>query len=157
MRRTLAIVLVLVGCGDDNGSKPIDASIDVPIDALIDAPPPPAGHHHYVIDSVSLPTTSNQAREDAFDLDGDQQVDNQFGMVLSTLSGMGLDVQGASTRNIDRGVSLTLVDLTAADFTTDPAAAYAQFVGANPMPAACAGVSDTTCRKHLAGNATFTI
>ena len=152
MNRLLAAVVVTVGCGGGS-STPIDA----PPDMLIDAPPPPLGHHHYVLDSVLVPTSNTTARDLGQDLNGDQAIDNQLGMVLGTLSSMGLDVQQTTTQNIDRGASITLVDLFANDLTTEPAATFAAFVGSAPMPAACASASDTVCRHHLGGNATFTV
>jgi hypothetical protein len=152
MIRYLAVAVLLAACGDDSSGTPIDAPL-----VLIDAPPPLPGHHHYVIDSVQVPTNNNQAREFGLDLNADQTVDNQFGMVLGTLATMGLDVQVTTTQNIDRGKSITLIDLFANDLTTEPAATFAMFVGAKPMPAACTNASDTACRRHLAGTATYTI
>ena len=156
--RYLAVPMLLAACGDGGGATPIDAAVDARPDApLLDAPPPLPGHHHYVIDSILVPTNNNQARDYGQDLNGDQTIDNQLGMVLATLGSMGLDIQGTTTRSVDRGTSITLVDLFADDFTTAPAATFAAFVGANPMPAACTSASDPTCRHHLAGTATFTI
>jgi hypothetical protein len=147
---------LVAACGDDSNGTPIDGAVDAPA-VLIDAPPPPLGHHHYVIDSILMPTSNNTAREYGQDLDNDGMVDNQFGMVLGTLASMGLDVQLLTTQSVDRGNSITLIDMFANDLTTEPAATFATFVGSNPMPAACAGATDTTCRHHLVGNATFTI
>jgi hypothetical protein len=154
--RYLAVVVLLAACGDDSSGTPIDAAVDAP-PVLIDAPPPPPGHHHYVIDSLLVPTNNNMARDYGQDLDNDGAIDNQLGMVLGTLSSMGLDVQMLTTQNVDRGNSITLIDMFANDLTAEPAATFATFVGAKPMPTACANASDTTCRHHLAGNATFTI
>ncbi len=160
MLRYLAVVVLLGACGDDSSGTPIDAAVDAAVDAppvLIDAPPPPPGHHHYVIDSLLVPTNNNTARDYGLDLDNDGAIDNQFGRVLGTLASMGLEVQMLTTQNVDRGASITLIDMFANDLTTEPAATFATFVGSNPMPAACANASDTTCRHHFAGNATFTI
>lgn len=41
--------------------------------------------HRYAIDTFDLPTSNQQARVLADDLDGDHQVDNQVGMVIATL------------------------------------------------------------------------
>lgn len=160
MTRYLAAVLMLAACGDD-GVTPSDAAIDAPpdiaIDAPVDAPPPPVGHHHYVIDSVQVPTSNTEARTFGQDLDGDTVVDNQLGQVLATFAGQGFEVQASTTQSVDRGTSITLLDLLANSFTTEPAATIAAFVGTNPMPAACASANDPTCRHHLTGTASFTI
>lgn len=156
MHRFFAIGLVLAGCGGGSDT-PIDAPPDVPPDMPIDAPPPPPGHHHYVLDGMLVPANNTQARDYGQDLNGDQTIDNQLGMVLGTLSSMGVDIQGATTQSIDRGAAITLVDLYANDFTTEPAATFAVFVGSAPMPAACASATDTVCRRHLSGAATFTV
>ena len=177
--RYLVVSAVLAACGGKNGgATPIDAADDAAVDArpdgvpdappdavpdappdgpLTDAPPPPMGHHHYVIDSVLVPTNNTQARDYGQDLNGDLTVDNQLGMVLATIAGMGLDIQTTTTQSVDRGASITLIDLGTDDFTTEPAATFATFVGENPMPPACANAADIICRHHLAGTATFTI
>lgn len=158
MRRTLAALLLLAACGDDNGSTPIDAAVDAkPIDAAIDAPPAPAGHTHYVIDSILVPTNNNTARDFGQDLDGNATIDNQLGMVLGTFASMGFPVQPAATQAVDRGTAITLVDVFANSFTTEPAATFAAFVGSNPMPPACTSTSDPTCRHHLTGTGSFSI
>ncbi len=155
MTRYFALVLLLAACGDDNGGTPIDGAVDAP--PPIDAPPPPLGHHHYVIDSIQVPTNNTTARDYGQDLNGDQTVDNQLGMVLGTLSSMGFEIQATATQNVDRGATITLIDMFANDLATELAATFAMFVGTNPMPAACASAADTVCRRHLAGTATFTI
>lgn len=163
MRKSFVAWLVLGACGGSGAAgqdAPVDTKVDAPLDApsiLVDAPPPPPGHHHYVLDSISVPTSNNEARDDGQDLNGDAVVDNQFGAVLGTLAAQGFPVQPETTRGIDRGATITLADVASTDLTTDPAATFAAFVGANPMPAACTSASDLTCRHHLGGNATFTI
>lgn len=165
MRRLVLILPLLAACGDDGHAAATDAAIDVPADtpvdmpadALIDAPPPAADHHYYVMDSLLVPMNNTQARDFGLDLNGDQTVDNQLGMVLATLDAQGFELQTATTTQIDRGQILELFDLGATSFTTEPAATFAAYAGATPMPAPCAGTSDTTCRHHLAGTGTFTI
>ena len=159
----LLLVVGVLGCGDDGGGiTPIDAPPDAPPDAplvdapLVDAPPPPVGHHHYVIDRRLVPTNNSQARDYGLDLNGDQTVDNQLGMVFGTLSSLGIDVQVGTTRAIDTGAMITLVDLGADDLINAATATFALFDGANPMPLPCNGSSDVTCRRHLAGTGTFT-
>ena len=155
------VVVIFVACGSNGGSNPkIDAAIDAPPDApakLIDAPEPPLGFNHYVVDKVSLPANNTQARAYGLDLNNDQTVDNQLGMVIATLSGMGLDSQAAMNKSIDQGDSIMLGNLGALDFTTDAMSTFTIVQGENPMPSPCANAQDTMCRKHLAGTGSFSL
>jgi hypothetical protein len=150
--RAAIIVCVLAACGSDN-HKPPDAAVDAPIDV----PPPPPGHYHYVVDHLMTPRNNNEARMYGMDLDNDALVDNQLGMVMSTLDGMGFTVQTDTDHAIDTGGLITLVDLYAEDFTTTVTPTLTTYDGANPFPFPCNGTGDTTCRHHLAGTAMFTI
>jgi hypothetical protein len=164
--RTLCL-LALLGCGSDHDAtidaakqidaRPIDARPDAPADALLDAPMAPLGAHRYVIDHQHLPTNNNEARMYGLDLNNDGNVDNQLGMVNGTLVGMGFAVQPVLDHAIDTGSIEMLADVEATDLTTAAQATFALFDGANAMPAPCNGSSDTTCRHHLAGTATFDV
>ncbi len=155
----VASLVVVVGCGEDKAKPNNDAAIDAAIDAYvpIDAPPPPPNHYYFVIDKQTLPATNAQARDLAFDLDGDQVKDNQLGMVMSTLAGMGIDSQLAMDRAIDTGAAIMLGDLFALDLTTDAASTFTLYQGTNPMPPPCANAQDTVCRRHLTGMGSFTV
>ncbi|MBA3451588.1 MAG: hypothetical protein H0T42_00665, partial [Deltaproteobacteria bacterium] len=157
MRTLISLFLVgVVGC-DGGSDTPNDAPPDAPPDApLADAPVPPLGHRHYVIDRILVPTSNPEARAYGLDLDGDSMVDNALGSVMATFASMGIDVQVDYARAIDTGASITLVDLSATDLTTAAGSTFALFDGTNPMPLACNGASDTTCRRHLTGTGTFT-
>src|SRR5689334_9340430 len=117
MRLTATALLLgatLSACGDDashgpiDAPKMIDAPPDAPPDVPFDAPPTPTGHRYYVMDSMLVPQNNTQAREYGLDLDGNQTIDNQFGMVLGTLAGMGFDIQTSTTAAVDRGQVLEL-------------------------------------------------
>jgi hypothetical protein len=150
------MLLLVVGCGDD-GHATRDASIDAPPDAApIDAPPPPPGHSYYVIDKVNLPSSNTEARQYGLDLNADQTIDNQLGMVIATFANMGLETQPRQDKAIDTGVSSMLADLNATDFTNATAATFTIYKGSNPMPPACASTQDTVCRHHLTGSGSFT-
>jgi hypothetical protein len=156
MLRRIVWVALLIGCGDD-GAAPRDAAIDAEIDAsMIDAPPPPLDHYYYVVDKVSVPTTNTQARAYGLDLNTDGTVDNQLGMVLSTLSSMGFELQVAQDKAIDTGAELLLADLNTTDFTNAAGSTFTLYQGSNPMPPACKNAQDTVCRRHLTGMASFT-
>ena len=170
MRHLVApsLILALAACGDDGAATPIDAPkvpIDAPVDSPPDAPPdvpfdapiPPANHFHYAMSTLLIPMNNAQARDYALDLDNDQVVDNQLGMVMGTLSSMGFEIQAATSAQIDRGEVIELFDLGADSFTTSPSATFAAYIGATPMPPPCNNANDTVCRHHLSGAGTFTI
>src|SRR5450432_3517065 len=159
MRSILCVVVL--GCGN-NAAKPIDGRVDVAVDtarpdALLDAPTPPPGARRYVIDHEHLPTNNPESMMYGLDLNNDGTVDNELGMVEGTFAGMGISDQPALDHVIDTGAVIMLADLEAADLTTAPTASFTIYDGANAMPAACNGSSDTTCRHHLAGTATFDV
>lgn len=147
--------IVMLGCGGDNKSP---GSIDAapPPDALLDAVMPAPNVHRYVVDRENVPTNNSEAHTFALDLNNDGTVDNQLGMVVGALSGMGFDEQLATTKAIDTGQILALIDVEA-DSLADGPATFAMFDGANGMPSPCHGGADTTCRHHLAGTATFDV
>lgn len=131
--------------GSDPGRP--DGGVDVPV-----LPP-----HTYVVGKQTIPQNNNQARQLGLDLNGDGTVDNQLGMVTSAFSGQGLDPQQLADTAVDRGESLTLINVGLESFTNGNTATFATFIGNNPQPAACANVSDMICRKHLAGDAMFDV
>lgn len=170
MRRLAApaLVLALAACGDDGGKTPTDAPkppADAPVDSPPDAPPdvpfdapiPPANHFHYAMSTLLVPMNNTQARDYGLDLNGDQTVDNQLGMVMGTLSTMGFEIQAATSDQVNRGQIIELFDLGADSFTTAAFATFAAYIGATPMPPPCNNASDTICRRHLTGAGTFTI
>jgi hypothetical protein len=153
--RSLALVVV-AACGSVT-AKP-DAALDAPADVGVDGPAMAMGtHRHYVVDHQVIPTNNSQAQMVALDIDGNGTVDNQLGMVFGTLASMGFDVQGATAQAVDHGEILILADLQATDLTTAPNVGFTTFIGTNPVPPACNGPADTTCRHHLAGNGVFGI
>ena len=155
------LAMGLLGCGDN-----AKATADGPVTAdgppstadgppMIDAPRPDAAPTtgRYVLSAIDVPTTTTEAQTLGMDIDsgepnGDAEVDNQLGLILAAVAGMGFDVQTGVTFSIDHGLSITLVDLRAdASLHTIP--------GSDPMPPACESSSDTVCRHHLTGTASF--
>jgi hypothetical protein len=139
----------IVACGGDDG-------------VII----PEGDHYHYVAKTVLLPTNNTQAREYGLDLNGDKTVDNQLGMVLSALGGMGLDVQSTIDTAVAEGSIVLLVDFQTKDFTATTAAGIQVFLGDSDQitPAACNGSADvynpttkTGCQHHLDGTGMFAI
>jgi hypothetical protein len=136
----------LVACGGDDGNVV-----------------PEGMHYHYVANAVYVPTSNTQAREYGLDLNADGTVDNQLGMVLSTLAGMGFDIQATLDTAVAEGSIILLADFQTKDFTNTTAAGIQVFLGDMPMPAACNSgemyneTTKTGCKHHLDGTASFTI
>jgi hypothetical protein len=128
---------------------------------------PEGQHYYYVANQVFVPTNNNQAREYGLDLDGNGTADNQLGMVLGTLSGMGFDIQGTIDKAILGGSIILLVDFQTKDFNNTSAAGLQVYLGTNPNPPACntgemvtcTGTPEvcTGCGHHLTGSAMFTV
>jgi hypothetical protein len=129
---------------------------------------PEGMHYHYVANQLLVPTSTAQAHEYGLDLDGNGTVDNQLGQVLSTLGGMGFDIQGTVDKAVLDGSVIFLADVQTKDFTNASNAGFQVFLGQNPMPAACnAGEMPTCdmanppactgCGHHLSGTGSFTI
>ena len=124
---------------------------------------PEGTHYHYVANKVFVPTTNTQAREYGLDLNKDGTVDNQLGMVLSTLGSMGFDIQTTIDKAVAEGSIILLADFQTKDFTNTTAAGVQVFLGDMEMPAACnAGeefneTTHTGCGHHLDGTGSFAI
>ena len=74
------------------------------------APPKPV-KHGYVVNSLTFPFSSEQARSLGRDLTGDGKPDNQLGMVLAQLSSQGLDLSAVIAETIESGDLLALHSL----------------------------------------------
>jgi len=151
MRRIL-LATMLLGCTTDadmTGIGPDDG--DDGDDTL-----PILPYRHYVIDNLALPTTSGEAAAMGLDLDADGDTDNKLGNVITTLQSLGVDASATVKRSIDRGETILLARIGTTSFLDAPVATFETFAGTNPSIAPCAGETDTACRKHLAGTASFT-
>ncbi len=138
----LALSLVACGGGDDGASQP-------------EGP-----HYTYVASQVFVPTNNNQAREFGLDLNDDQTVDNQLGMVLGTLAGQGFAVQVTIDEAVATGSIILLQDFQTSSFSSTTGAGLSIKLGdkATAMPAPCTNPADVaTCGKHLAGTGVFTV
>ncbi|HTR50084.1 MAG TPA: hypothetical protein VMJ10_05200 [Kofleriaceae bacterium] len=108
-------------------------------------PKPVGPHYQYVTNQLDVPTSNDEARADGLDLDGNGQPDNQLGMVLATLGGMGFDIQGTVDVAVLEGEVIFLVDFQTQDFMNTTAAGIQVFLGQNPMPVACNSGETATC------------
>lgn len=148
--RRLLLAFVLTACSSD--SDPSDPAADAAVAQVPDDLP----HRTYVIDNIAVPATSTEARQYGLDLDNDGVIDNRLGTVIATLSGMGVDANAMVTRAIDRGETILLAKIGTTSFLDATVATLETFAGSDPSIAPCSSTSDTVCRKHLAGGATFT-
>ncbi len=123
--------MALAGCGGEPLAP--DAAI-VP-----DADEGPSGdHHHYVLDSVTVPVDSTQAEALGFDLDGDGTIDNNLGNILSALvqaSTGTIDPQATVDTSVASGDILLLADLQALSLTTASNVGFSIYFGEDPVPA----------------------
>jgi hypothetical protein len=104
------VFLVAAACGgDDGGSTPPDAAplADAgPLDAALPA------DVWFVMDSVQLAESANEAARLALDLDGDKQPDNALGGLLAAIAAQAdLPIAAEQVKAIEGGRALTLVGL----------------------------------------------
>lgn len=143
-----ALPLSIAACGSSSSDSPIT---------------PEGPHHGYVVSSASVPTSDQQATMFGLDLGSktsaktDGTVDNALGKALSVLAALNFDIQGTVNTAVDRGSIILLIDVQTKDFTSSSAAGFAVKLGTNPVPMACTGDTDPTCRHHLSGTGTFSI
>lgn len=137
------IPMSLVACGGSDGT-----------------PTPQGAHTHYIANKIFVPTSSTESREYGLDLNGDGTVDNQLGATLAALKSQGgFDIQATIDTAVNEGSIILLVDFQTTSFTSAAAAGIQVFLGdkAQTTPAPCDGSADTTCGKHLTGNASTAI
>ncbi len=108
---------------------------------------PEGEHYTYVSKKAYAPTDNNQAKEYGLDLDNDRLYDNQLGMVLGTLAGMGFDVQKTIDEATAEGSIILLIDFQTRDFTNTTAAGLEVKLGAMPSPAACNAMESYECTE----------
>jgi hypothetical protein len=127
----------------------------------------PAGMPHtYVVDQVLLPTKSGEGAKYGLDIDGDGQVDNALGNILTALSsaaGSGsLNLQGSIDDTVLQGKIILLANLKATALDMATGAALEIFVADSTMvtPQPCTNPSmptTATCGNHLKGTGTFKV
>ncbi len=149
-----ALSLAAVACGgggdDDVGGQP-------PVD--------PAGTNtQYVMDVITLPTSTAEADRLGLNIDGDEQgrPDNALGSILSAVASQGgnIDLQASIDEQVQDGSIILLANLKATSTSMAAGAGMWVFLGdsATVMPAACTDPLDlNTCGKHLDGNGQFTL
>lgn len=144
----IASVLPLTACGgsDGDGNEVCD--------------PAAMQTYTYVVDSLQLPTTPNQALDLALDLDGAMPLrpDNTLGMVIATLADQAnLDVTAAVSGAVNAGDVILLASLETESLATTNCATMGVFLGADPSTPPCTDPADTVCGHHLDGATAFSI
>jgi hypothetical protein len=125
---------------------------------------PEGAHYHYVINSVTAPTS--QSTDDILHVDsmgnpvktGGAGV-NKLGGLFATLKQAGnIDIQTPLTEAVQDGSIILLADLQTTDFTNAPGAGFEMFIGSDPNPPACNGSgSAATCGQQFSGSASFSL
>jgi hypothetical protein len=124
---------------------------------------PTGSHFHYVVNSVTAPTS--QSSDDILHVDangnpvatGGAGV-NKLGGLFATLKQAGnINIQTPLTQAVDDGSIILLADLQTTNFTNAPGAGFQMFIGSDPNPPACLGSSDTTCGQQFSGSASFSV
>jgi hypothetical protein len=149
MRRLAFLLLATAACTtetDDMGMGPGSAD-----------PLPELPIRNYVVDHIMVPIDANEARDFGMDVDGDGDVDNKLGNVIATLATMNIDANAMVGRAIDRGDTILLARIGTTSFYQADIATLQTYAGSDPSIAPCSSDTDTSCRKHLEGTATFNV
>lgn len=104
--RTAASLLLIAACASEPGTDDITGPFTGPT-------------HRFAVDAIELPTTTTQAREVADDLNGDDIVDNQIGMVIGSLHSQNLATKHAPDM-IAAGAIASSFEIVADDLQNDP-------------------------------------
>ena len=151
MSRSALLCCLLAACASESGPDSDDVI------------GPFTGGHRFVVDRVDVPMTNTAAREFADDLDGDGTVDNQAGMVIATLFGIG-DANTHGADAVASGAVASFVLVEADDLAFDASVGVTYF-GADGDPATVAGgrleggvfVSNRTRTTNVPGDATLVL
>ena len=122
---------------------------------------PNGTHHTYVLDSVKVPSNTNEANQVAVDVDGDGRTENAIGGLLAALISAGhLDLQTQVDAQVQAGNVIILADMQATDLTNATGVGLRVYLGdtTNVTPAPCTDANDpNTCGQHLTGDGMFQI
>jgi hypothetical protein len=144
-------VLLFAACGggggdDDDGGQTID---------------PNGTHTTYVLDTVRVPSSPNDAQQIGLDIDGDGRPDNALGSLLASISSIGnIDIQASVDAQLATGGVILLADMQATSLTDATGVGLTLYLGdpATATPAPCTNPDDpSTCGQHLMGTGTFTV
>jgi hypothetical protein len=146
-----ALAMPLVACGGSGGGDNTQ---------VVD---PNGKPHTYVVDRVLLPTQAGDGTKYGLDLDGDGNVDNALGSILSALSSAAsgnLNLQSSIDDSVNEGKLILLTNLKATALDAATGVALEVYVAdtTNVMPAPCTDPTMiATCGQHLKGTGKFAI
>jgi hypothetical protein len=152
----LSSAIALTACGGSSGD---DTGGPEPIDMNGTA-------HTYVVNRVLLPAMAGQGNKYGLDLDGDGNVDNALGNILSALAGAAggggnLNLQGSLDSSVLQAKIVLLANIKATALDTAKGVALEVFIGdpKQVTPAPCDPITDplmdANCGKHLKGTGMF--
>ena len=124
------------------------------------SPPPtvPSGPHYtYVLDHVTVPTSTSEARQYALDLNGDRTVDNELGEVFATATSMGFDTTKATQSAVDSGAIALIADLQTPDLVSTKAAGFTLLFGEHQPDNTYTLAADTPTDTPIVGGAEHSI
>jgi hypothetical protein len=104
--RITASLLLIAACASEPGTDDITG-------------PFTGTTHRFAVDAIEMPATNTAARELGDDLDGNESVDNQVGMVVSTLTSQGLGTKNGADM-ITSGAIASSFEIVADDLMNDP-------------------------------------
>lgn len=105
MRRELTLLMLIGGCVDTGASDDVTG-------------PFTGTPRRYVIDRIELPSTNSEAKSFGLDLSGDRAIDNQLGMVISTL-GQYNDITTHGDDQLASGAIASSIVIVANDYWQD--------------------------------------
>jgi hypothetical protein len=141
------VLAVSLGAWDCGGSDNPGGTPDAGGTSTADAPPVTGPYSHYVTSAITLGSSTTDAKNNGFDLDGDGAVDNALGNILANFQSQ-LKIDAAIAGALAKGSFVVLHSLHG-NTTTAAAATWQLYVGKSFTPPA---MPDLT-----SGNGTFMI
>ena len=144
--------LTVVACGGEESSTDDDNGGNTGNETTPEDYSQRAG---YVFDHIVVPTSDEQAKSLALDIDGNGTDDNALGNVISTVMSFSsdTDVQGKLDESVAEGDVILIANLSYESFQNSDGLMHL-FEGENPSNTPCDGAS---CGKHLDGSTGFDI
>jgi hypothetical protein len=114
----------------------------------------------YVVSSLRLPASAQEARTLGLNLDLDPEgtIDNQLGSVLQGLGSFAdIDLQVVFNQLLSSGTLILIADIQSNGLSSADSAGASLRVGINPSPPACSSESDEVCGHHFASGTVIEI
>lgn len=154
MKRTLgtgvlsSMLAVAAGCGGDDGG------MNYMPQPTVDS----GNYHHFIQNTLKLPKNDAEETQFGLDLDGDGDVDNALGNVMSILTAQGGDIQGQVDEAIASGDIVLLHSIRTDDdtFTNDSTVKWQVYLGEVSSPPTFSGTDMATVAADSPNNAFVT-